>query len=319
MTSWRMGIEDLAGRIIAKGLRKIIALGTSDTGKTTLLVNLADSLTDRGRKVGLIDCDLGQSTVGPPMTVGLELPWEGKYSDRCILFPNRMVFIGEITPARAVTRVVEASLKLDSTARDEGYDHLLIDTSGMVEGPLAALLKRSKVRNLLPDLIVALERSEELGHILDALEEGFHRKVITLKPPPQIRRRERAERVRYRASLWMEYFREARLRTLDLSGMRVEKWFSSKKWPGEQWLQRGQLLGLNDREGFTLGLGKFLDRRGSGIQVLTPYAGSLEEIECISVSGHLLDEAGHTVPVTTHLELPDGESLADESIAAGEE
>ncbi len=292
-----MDSEALAEKIIRENIRKIMAIGASDTGKTTLLLRLASYLVDRGRKVGVIDCDLGQSTVGPPMTVGLMLPWRSDDQAETVLFPTKMIFVGETTPAYAVSRVVEASLKLDGYARERGYHHLLIDTSGMVKGHLAALLKRSKMRKLLPDLIVALERSGELGHILGALEEGLRRNVITMEPPPLIRKRERAERVRYRALLWRRYFRDARPRALDVSAMRIEPHFPVKNWLGEPGLERGQLLGLADCEGFTLGIGKLLHQRGSNISVLTPYTGSLDDIDYISVSGHLLGGEGDTIPI----------------------
>ena len=47
--------------------RRIIVLGGSDTGKTTLLECLADVLS-RSAPVGLVDLDAGQSTIGPPTT-----------------------------------------------------------------------------------------------------------------------------------------------------------------------------------------------------------------------------------------------------------
>jgi len=42
-----------------------LLLGATDTGKTTLIRQLACSLALHGR-TAIIDCDVGQSSIGPP-------------------------------------------------------------------------------------------------------------------------------------------------------------------------------------------------------------------------------------------------------------
>ncbi len=51
----------------------VMLLGASDSGKTTLGRILAEKLTAAGRTVGLVDGDVGQSSIGPPTTVGLAI------------------------------------------------------------------------------------------------------------------------------------------------------------------------------------------------------------------------------------------------------
>ena len=48
-----------------------IVLGETDTGKTTLANFLIFNLCQRGSRVALVDADIGQSTLGPPATIGL--------------------------------------------------------------------------------------------------------------------------------------------------------------------------------------------------------------------------------------------------------
>lgn len=46
----------------------IMVLGGADTGKTTLIEYLADLLANKF-SVGIVDCDTGQSHIGPPTTI----------------------------------------------------------------------------------------------------------------------------------------------------------------------------------------------------------------------------------------------------------
>lgn len=43
-------------------------LGGSDTGKTSLVEYIANLLVSKF-KVGIVDCDMGQSHIGPPTTI----------------------------------------------------------------------------------------------------------------------------------------------------------------------------------------------------------------------------------------------------------
>ena len=49
----------------------IMVVAPVDRGKTTLVRLLSSFFVSRGRKVGWVDSDLGQSNVGPPTTVGM--------------------------------------------------------------------------------------------------------------------------------------------------------------------------------------------------------------------------------------------------------
>ncbi len=246
--------------------RRIMFLGATDTGKTHLVLAVADVLRRKGRIVGVLDLDLGQSTVGPPGCAGLQLPWEAG-SDP--LFPTAMVFLGFLSPALGIGPVVEASLRLEKRAAEMGYEDLLIDTSGMVEGGLAGLLKRSKIRALRPDLLVVLERQEETRHIFRSLESSSYGKQVRLQPSPQARRRSRSERAEYRQERFRRYFREAREWDLDLGGVEVLA-ASPRVAPDPEGWREGQLLGLNDEQGYTMALAVYLGKDGKKLRVSAP-------------------------------------------------
>ena len=62
-----------------------IVIGKIDSGKTTLCKFLIHKWTASGIRVGYVDSDLGQSTLGPPATVGLRIfntpPNQADYSN----------------------------------------------------------------------------------------------------------------------------------------------------------------------------------------------------------------------------------------------
>jgi len=281
--------EMVLERILAGSYRKVMLVGPVDSGKTFFALNAADRLSGAGRRAALLDFDLGQSTVGPPGCVGLQFPWK---RDGERLFPTAMVFLGFASPAYDVASVVEAGLRLQKKALEGGCETLLIDTSGMVEGRLATLLKRSKIRALQPDLVVVLEREGEALHIFRGLEEAAYGEIAVMKACPEARRRKREERAAYRRERFREYFRSSRELEIDLGQLEIIA-TSHRIAASVDALREGRLVGLDDAESCTLSLGRVMEARGAAARLLTPYRGTAEKIARIAIGPALLDPEGN--------------------------
>lgn len=298
MESLGIGLESMVGmeetvlyssrRLAEGGSRKALFIGATDTGKTYLLRRWANELACAGKKVAVLDFDLGQSTVGPPGCLGLHLPW-GKGGDP--LFPVAMVFLGFLSPAFDVGSVVEAGLRLKRRVGELGYDALLVDTSGMIDGALAALLKRSKIRALRPDLLVVLDMRGETDNIFSGLEEDAYGELLKLTPSPEARRRSREERAAYRRELFLRYFDAGREMTLGLRRLRVVS-TSPRVAASEETLGEGRLVGLNDAAGITRALARVLRSDEDRVRIVTPFLGDEEEIAALSVGSLVLEEDG---------------------------
>ena len=65
--SWKSALDDL------RQARTILLLGATDTGKTTFLTWLANILLAQERRIAIVDADVGQSSLGPPTTIGLSV------------------------------------------------------------------------------------------------------------------------------------------------------------------------------------------------------------------------------------------------------
>jgi len=168
--------------------RVTLILGTSDTGKTSLTARLAAALAARGERVAVVDADVGQSEIGPPTTVGL-----GRVSGALARLGDAEVwaleFVGDTSPVRYIRETAEATGRLVRRALDAGFERVLVDTGGLVEGPLGLALKRAKVRATDPDLVLVLQRREESEPIARALESAARPTVLRLAPSPAVVRR----------------------------------------------------------------------------------------------------------------------------------
>jgi len=182
-----------------------LVLGTSDTGKTSLIAHLASGLAARGERVAVVDADVGQSEIGPPTTVGLGRVTGplGRLADAEVL---ALEFVGDTSPVRYIRETAGATGRLVRRALDAGFDRVLIDTGGLVEGPLGVALKRAKIRAADPDLVLVLQRRDESEPIARALEAAARPRVVRLAPSPAVVRRTATRRREHREKMLRDYF-----------------------------------------------------------------------------------------------------------------
>ncbi len=147
----------------------VLLLGGRDTGKTTWILETAQTLTASGKTVGLLDCDLGQSEIGPPGTIGAALAAPGKpLRSLRDLPPLAEYFVGSTSPNRHFLEVCVGAVQMARVVRKQRPDILLVDTDGLIGGPAGRAYKHQLAELLLPQAIVALARGDELEALLSA-------------------------------------------------------------------------------------------------------------------------------------------------------
>ncbi|ENN95899.1 NUC156 family protein [Methanocaldococcus villosus KIN24-T80] len=176
--------------------RKIILVGGVDTGKTTLATFLIKNL-----KYNLIDADVGQKSILPPATVSL-----GNYKEGFLCLSEikeeKSYFIGSTNPTQFIGEMLTGVKKLADYAKE----YFIIDTTGLINGA-GEYLKKMKIELVEPDLIVALQKSNELSHIL----KPFIDKVDIFYIKPYIGKKySREERKDIRENKWKTYFNNAK-------------------------------------------------------------------------------------------------------------
>ncbi len=160
--SWETLTEGLL-----KGKETAIILGATDSGKSCLARYLIGRLVSEGVSVCLIDSDVGQSSLGLPGTISMK---EFKKKDDLEDFVfERMSFIGTLNPAKRIIPIVEAVQRLAGMCRKTS-EVTVIDTSGLIYGEIGKALKLGKIKAVRARYIIAVQREDELEHILRMIE-----------------------------------------------------------------------------------------------------------------------------------------------------
>ncbi len=200
-----------------KNIKKILFIGGSDTGKTTLLKDIANFLFEKGKDVFIFDCDIGQSHVGPPTTVGYAKLKE-KIED-FYLNPEKFYFVGAVTPASSIVEFLTGIFKIYRYLEDKN-GKVLIDTTGYIRDRNAISLKIHKIEILKPDFVILLERDNELEEIVKFLLFSTIKYVrIKVENLPSKNMEERAF---YRKMRFSQYFQNLQEIELDLNNVSVK-------------------------------------------------------------------------------------------------
>lgn len=204
---WQEAVPVLAG---ARGT--VLLLGATDVGKTTLRTLVARAAWQAGRRVAVVDADVGQSEIGPPGCVGmllLDSPERLRDATRA----DALAFVGAPSPSGRMLEHAAATLLMAEAATEAGADLVLVDTTGLVEGAPARRLKWAKLRLLRPRVVVALQRSGELEPILRLAGESPRSEVLRLPVPAVIRPKPASFRAQRRKAAYARWFADAVLRT----------------------------------------------------------------------------------------------------------
>jgi polynucleotide 5'-kinase involved in rRNA processing len=223
-----------------------------------------------GRHVAYLDADVSQKTVGPPGTVGLKHIREpDDLTHERLSVPDVLGFVGSTSPQDHLLPLVGALGRLRERAHDEGAELVVVDTGGEVSGIRGQLVKYYKVDTLEPDLVVALQRGEELEPIVGVIERFFGIEVVRLGIHPAVVPTTVDERMSQREEAMRRYFDHP------LQRFRVKPTvFMPSLPPLFDLSQLDRLLvGLSDGEGGYTGIGYLEPVAGNGgLRLISPVA-----------------------------------------------
>ncbi len=136
----------------------ILLIGGTDTGKTTFLTWLANTLRAQGQRIAIVDADVGQSSLGPPTTIGLGLVLQ-PFQSLQELTPAALYFVGSTSPRGHFLPIVIGTKCMVDRARRSEVDQVLVDTCGFIGNDGGQALKRSQIDLVHPDMVVCLQRA----------------------------------------------------------------------------------------------------------------------------------------------------------------
>ncbi len=255
------GWEDLAAALSrADTPERVYVVGATDSGKTTFCSYLLDE-TAPCKRTAYVDCDMGQSRIGPPTTEGM------------LLYPGPtrpcLRFVGSTSPGGHFVQTLAGAKRLVEKAAELGAQATIIDSPGLVSGGVGTEFQLQMIDLLLPTRIVALQRGQELERLLANFAR--HPKITIHRIPvtPAAVARTATGRRCYREERFAAYFADAALQEISLRGLGLQGRVPDLKNP------RGiarRLVSFNDPENFVIALGivEELHPGGRRLEVFAP-------------------------------------------------
>jgi polynucleotide 5'-hydroxyl-kinase GRC3/NOL9 len=222
---------------VAQSARVVLLIGDTDTGKTTLATAIANAALTAGRRVAVVDSDIGQSEIGPPATVGMGFI-ERPVRALAEVAPTALAFVGTTSAAVRRRPHVDSTRRLVSEARILGAELVIVDTIGFVTGESAQRLKRAKLAALRPDRTIVLQREHECAEILEYLRHRKYTNVTALPIPDGVRAKSAARRAAHRVSGFRDILTRDAERTFALDRIRSYGGWLFTASPGDEALAR---------------------------------------------------------------------------------
>jgi polynucleotide 5'-kinase involved in rRNA processing len=224
----------------------LMIVGPADVGKSTFCRYLFKRLCEIAPRVGYLDGDPGQSTLGPPGTMTLAV---AENQDNTFPPRGRMWrgFVGAVSPVGHMLAVLTCAARLLGAARDAGVQVVIFDTTGLVDPARGGVyLKLAKIDLLRPAVLFAMQRQQELESLLMPLRRSRRTQLVELSPSPAAHRRDISVRKAHRAAQFGHYFTDA-------SHLQVN-WTQFAVLPAPRF-NLHRLVAMENAFGFTIGLG----------------------------------------------------------------
>lgn len=232
-SSW----DNLLSRIVREKARTILVLGEVDTGKSFFATYLANKLLGRGVKPAVLDGDPGQSDIGIPGTLGLAA------LKKQVVFLNEarisaIYFVGSHSPGLHFLPTIAGIKRLAEVGLRKA-DTVIINTTGWVQSDGGRALKRAKIEILSPEIIVLLQRTDELEHLIKSYPP---KKIVRIHVSKKASFTSEGERKKLRELPSTRYFKGARKIRLSLERIATDRcYFGSgrkMKIPGTLYAER---------------------------------------------------------------------------------
>lgn len=196
-------------RVIREKARRIIVLGEMDTGKSFFTTYVSNRLLSKRISVAALDCDIGQSDIGPPGCFGLLVMKKASP----FLFqqpPTDIAMVGAHSPGLHFLPTVTAFHRLIRAGLEKART-VIVNTNGWVQGDGGRALKRTKLELFEPDLIVLMQRKDELEHLV---RREPKKKVVRMAVSRKASFTPPDERKKLREKVSMAYMAGAKLVTV---------------------------------------------------------------------------------------------------------
>jgi len=273
--SWREATD----AILELDGSKTIVIGGIDTGKSTFCTYLANLTVRTGMNIWVLDADIGQSDLGPPTTISLGLAKE-YLTNLSSIKAARMFFVGYTSPSSVTEKVISGIRKLVSHASPPP---LVINTDGWVADDQATSYKVKMINELAPDIVVGIERADEIDSIL----ESVNATSVRIHPPDFVKPRSREQRKRLRENSYRRFLADAKTITLPVDMVKTASVTHLKR-------DDNLIVGLLDRNGLLLSIGilKEIDSKRRSAKI---YSHEVTGLASVVIGAVRISESGKEI------------------------
>lgn len=219
----------------------VMVIGGVDTGKTHFCVELCNAGVEAGIATAVVDADVGQSEIGSPGTIGMALA-ERPIEALSDLKPRRLYFIGTTSPVHHTLECVVGSGKMVDAALALGAKLVVLDTTGLVDGPIGRKLKTYKADLVRPNYLIGIEKRREIEHLLSPWSKIASIKVMKAKSSELARKKPQEFRAARRRRSFYNHFANASVHIIKLDEISTSNtWFCSgrpMKWQYVKFIEK---------------------------------------------------------------------------------
>ncbi|MBN1350537.1 AAA family ATPase [candidate division KSB1 bacterium] len=266
----------------------VYVIGSNDSGKTTFCKYLAENLS-KNFQIAYIDCDPGQSLIGPPTTVGLDLFPQSETENHL----QCLYFVGSTTPRGHLLQTITGMKKLTEKAVSLGAQRIILDSCGFVLEQVAREFQFRVIDLIQPDFLIAIHSPDEDFRWVSNFRKhpGIH--LYRLPISSSVIARTPPERRQYREVKFKDYFENAVSQELILRGIGFHGKIPDLRNPE---MYRNVLVGLCDAENFLISLGivQEINLAGRKIQIYAPRA-DLSKVVFIHFGSIYLNSEGQQI------------------------
>jgi polynucleotide 5'-hydroxyl-kinase GRC3/NOL9 len=132
---------------------KVMLIGATDSGKSTLSTYIANLALARGLKVCIVDADIGQGDIAPPACMGSCILNDYTFDLRDVKGGNcNYYFIGKLSPMGIEGYVIQGLKYLISNVKS---DICIVNTDGYIDG-YGSIYKVRMIDVVKPEVVVIL-------------------------------------------------------------------------------------------------------------------------------------------------------------------
>ncbi|MHB8841907.1 MAG: Clp1/GlmU family protein [Candidatus Aquicultor sp.] len=215
MNQW-IEFKEIPQVLVGEQRGLVFLLGGPDVGKSTLIRRITEAYLREGHAVGLVDGDVGQSSIGPPATIGMTIIRETLPEDYPV---QALYFVGDTNPVRRMLEVCTGSGIMAGKAHEAGTQVVLFDSSGLIAPPYGVALKYNKLALLRPDIVIAIEKEDELAPVLSWLGGCWGTTMLRTRPPVAARPVSARRRTALRQEQYRRYFQDAVMQAIPVQGL----------------------------------------------------------------------------------------------------